>query len=137
MMATGVPGRNPNNHYHPVRLEYEGKRSITVILNTPAKSFQEIHHHTSRNRLYFGDNLDVLLSLIADSTVCGKITLIYIDPPFSTQGAFLSRSQQKAYEDTMTGGQYIEFLRERLILLHKLLSNCGSIYLHLDEKMVF
>ena len=120
-----------------MRLEYEGKRSITAILNTPAKSFQEIHHHTSRNRLYFGDNLDVLLSLIADSTVCGKITLIYIDPPFSTQGAFLSRSQQKAYEDTMTGGQYIEFLRERLILLHKLLANCGSIYLHLDEKMVF
>lgn len=137
MMATGVPGRNPNNHYHPMRLEYEGKRSITAILNTPAKSFQEIHHHASRNRLYFGDNLDVLLSLIADSTVCGKITLIYIDPPFSTQGAFLSRSQQKAYEDTMTGGQYIECLRERLILLHKLLSNCGSIYLHLDEKMVF
>jgi len=136
-MATGVPGKNPNNHYHPVRLEYEGKRSITAILNTPAKSFREIHHHTSRNRLYFGDNIDVLLSLIADSTVCGKITLIYIDPPFSTQGAFLSRSQQKAYEDTMTGGQYIEFLRERLILLHKLLANCGSIYLHLDEKMVF
>lgn len=37
----------------------------------------------------------------------------------------------------MTGGQYIEFLRERLILLHKLLAGCGSIYLHLDEKMVF
>lgn len=136
-MATGVPGKNPNNHYHPVRLEYESKRSVTAILNTPAKSFQEIHHHVSRNRLYYGENFDVLLSLIADSTVCGKVTLIYIDPPFSTQGAFLSRTQQKAYEDTMTGGQYIEFLRERLILLHKLLADCGSIYLHLDEKMVF
>jgi adenine-specific DNA-methyltransferase len=136
-MATGVPGKNPNNHYRPVRLEYEGKRSVTAILNTPAKSFQEIHHHASRNRLYYGENFDVLLSLIADSTICGKVTLIYIDPPFSTQGAFLSRTQQKAYEDTLAGGQYIEFLRERLILLHRLLADCGSIYLHLDEKMVF
>ena len=136
-MATGVPGKNQNNHNYPVRLEYEGKRSVTAILNTPAKNFQEIHHHASRNRLYYGENFDVLLSLIADPTVCGKVTLIYIDPPFSTQGAFLSRAQQKAYEDTMAGGQYVEFLRERLILLHRLLADCGSIYLHLDEKMVF
>jgi adenine-specific DNA-methyltransferase len=136
-MATGVPGKVPNNHYHPVRLEYEGKRSPADILSTPAKSFQEIHHGVSRNRLYYGDNFDALLSLTADPLVCGKITLVYIDPPFSTQGAFLSRSQQKAYEDTMVGAQYIEFLRERLILLHELLADNGSIYLHLDEKMVF
>ena len=136
-MATGVPSKKPNNHCKPARLEYEGKRSIAAILNTSAKSFQKIQHHASRNRLYYGDNFDVLLSLVADPTVCGKITLIYIDPPFSTQGAFLSRTQQKAYEDTMVGEQYIEFLRERLILLHKVLADFGSIYLHLDEKMVF
>jgi adenine-specific DNA-methyltransferase len=136
-MATGVPGKAQNNQYHPVRLEYEGKRSPAEILSTPEKGFQEIHHGASRNRLYYGDNFDALLSLAADPLVCGKITLVYIDPPFSTQGAFLSRSQQKAYEDTMVGAQYIEFLRERLILLHKLLADSGSIYLHLDEKMVF
>lgn len=136
-MATGVPGKNPSNYNHPVRLEYEGKRSNVAILNATVKNFQEIHHHASRSRLYYGDNFDVLLSLIADTTVCGKVTLIYIDPPFSTQGAFLSRTQQKAYEDILIGGQYIEFLRERLILLHRLLAECGSIYLHLDEKMVF
>ncbi|MEI8183757.1 MAG: DNA methyltransferase, partial [Desulfomonile sp.] len=139
-MATGIPGKNPknpNNHYCPVRLEYERKRSVTTILNTPVKAFQEIHQDASLNRLYYGENFDVLLSLIADSRVFGKVTLIYIDPPFSTQGAYLSRTQQKAYEDTMAGGQYIEFLRERLILLHMLLADCGSIYLHLDEKMVF
>jgi adenine-specific DNA-methyltransferase len=136
-MATGVPGKAQNNHYHPVRLEYEGKKSPAEILSTPAKNFQEIHHGASRNRLYYGDNLDVLLSLTADPLVYGKITLVYIDPPFSTQGEFLSRSQQKAYEDTLVGAQYVEFLRERLILLHRLLADSGSIYLHLDEKMVF
>ena len=102
-MATGVR-KDPNNHYRPVRLEYEGKRSFTEILNTPAKGCQEIHHHPSRNRLYYGENFDILLSLITDSIVCGKVTLIYIDPPFSTQGAFLSRTQQKAYEDTWQEG---------------------------------
>jgi len=136
-MATSIPGKNPNHQYHPVRLEYEGKRSVTAILNTPAKFFQKVHSRTSRNRLYYGENFDALLSLIADPTVCGKVTLVYIDPPFSTQGEFLSRTQQKAYEDTMVGGAYIEFLRERLILLYRLLADCGSIYLHLDEKMVF
>ena len=136
-MATGVQGKNPNNHYHPVRLEYEGKRSSTTILNGRAKCFQKIHSHALRNRLYHGENFDALTSLATDSTVCGKVTLIYIDPPFSTQGAYISRTQQKAYEDNMAGGQYVEFLRERLILLHRLLAECGSIYLHLDEKMVF
>ncbi|NPU86407.1 MAG: hypothetical protein HPY65_18165 [Syntrophaceae bacterium] len=136
-MATGVPGKNNKHNYHPARLEYEGKRSVEEITSSFAKRFQEIFHHESPNRLYHGDNIDVLLTLINDSSVCGKVSLIYIDPPFSTKGAFLSRTQQKAYEDTLVGGQYIEFLRERLILLHKLLSDYGSIYLHLDDKMVF
>ena len=94
-MATGVPGKNPNNHYHPVRLEYEGKRSVTAILNTPANSFLEIHHHASRNRLYYGENFDALLSLIADSTVCGKVTLIYIDPPSPLRVHFCPEPNRK------------------------------------------
>ncbi len=67
----------------------------------------------------------------------GKVTLVYIDPPFATRGTFLSRKQEKAYEDDLFGAEYVESLRHRLILLRELLSSCGSIYLHLDKTMVF
>lgn len=40
-----------------------------------------------------------------------------------------------AYSDNLKKEEYIEFLRERLILLGELLSEEGSIYLHIDSKM--
>jgi adenine-specific DNA-methyltransferase len=50
---------------------------------------------------------------------------------------FESRSQKAAYEDMLSGARFVEYLRQRLILLRELLSDRGSIYLHLDENMVF
>lgn len=35
-------------------------------------------------RLYHADNLDVLNFLVKDDDVCGKVNLIYIDPPYNT-----------------------------------------------------
>ncbi len=89
------------------------------------------------NRLYCGDNLGALRMLVDDPSVRGNVTLVYIDPPFATKGAFLSRKQRKAYDDNLCGAEYIESLRHRLVLLRELLSSLGSIYLHLDENMVF
>ena len=37
----------------------------------------------------------------------------------------------------MAGAEFVEFLRERIILLYELLSDDGSMYLHLDSKMAF
>jgi adenine-specific DNA-methyltransferase len=39
------------------------------------------------------------------------------------------------YNDTLKGGAFLEFLRERLYLMHKLLSPQGSLYLHIDYKI--
>ena len=89
------------------------------------------------NRLYYGDNLDVLQKLVEDENVVGKVNLIYIDPPYSTGGIFQTRSQKDAYSDTLGGKDYLEFMRKRLLLLHKLLSKEGSFYIHLDSKMLF
>jgi adenine-specific DNA-methyltransferase len=89
------------------------------------------------NRLYYGDNLDVLQKLVTDINVCGKVSLIYIDPPYSTGGIFQTRSQKDAYSDTLAGNDYLEFMQKRLVLLHKLLSKEGSFYIHLDSKMLF
>ncbi|MCD4738980.1 MAG: site-specific DNA-methyltransferase [Anaerolineae bacterium] len=107
-------------------------------MHTSPATIREIWNGgTESNRLYFGDNLSVLAYLLRDPQICGQIKLIYIDPPFATNKVYKSRQQVEAYSDTLTGAQYIEFLRRRLILLHRLLAQDGSIYLHLDQKMVF
>jgi len=91
----------------------------------------------SKNRLYFGDNLIVMNDLLKDESIKGEIRLIYIDPPYATNSVFQTRKQQDAYTDLLTGKEYVDFMRERLVLMRELLSNDGSIYVHLDNKMVF
>jgi DNA modification methylase len=102
-----------------------------------------------RNRLIWGDNLYVLASLLKEFQ--GKVDLIYIDPPFATGANFSltikvngkkleklpSAIEMKAYSDTWSGGiaSYLQWLYERLVLMHKLLAETGSIYVHLDWRV--
>lgn len=81
--------------------------------------------------------LPILAALLQDSSVRGQVKLVYIDPPFATGSVFKSRSQDDAYHDLLCGAYYIEFMRQRLILLRELLADDGSIYVHLDENMAF
>lgn len=92
---------------------------------------------SAANRLYFGDNFTVMTDLLHDDAVKGKIRLIYIDPPYATNSIFQTRKQQDAYTDLLTGDDYMGFMKERLLLMRELLANDGSIYVHLDNKMVF
>jgi DNA modification methylase len=108
-----------------------------------------------RNRLIWGDKKYVLPSLLPE--FAGKVNLIYIDPPFDT-GADFSFSatipdnpeteenetttftkqpsiiEQKAYRDTWGRGleSYLQWFYETIVLLRELLSEDGSIYVHLD-----
>jgi adenine-specific DNA-methyltransferase len=137
-MATSVPSKNGNGVGQTLELSYPAKKSISEILSVRnASRFDPIRETAYMNRLYCGDNLAALRTLLEDESVRGKVTLIYIDPPFATRGSFLSRNQRKAYEDNLCGAEYVENLRHRLVLLRELLSSSGSIYLHLDENMIF
>ncbi|NMB34140.1 MAG: site-specific DNA-methyltransferase, partial [Clostridium sp.] len=93
-----------------------------------------------------GDNLAVMKCLLEKYDLKDRVDLVYIDPPFSTNNKFtisdgkantISRSLNDtiAYEDTLTDVDYIEFMRERLILIREMMSNKGSIYYHIDYKM--
>jgi adenine-specific DNA-methyltransferase len=97
------------------------------------------------NLLIHSDNLAGLNYLLANGFK-GKIDLVYIDPPYATGGNFTitngrattisnSKNGDIAYTDTLKGADFIEFLRERLILIRELLSERGSIYLHIDYKI--
>lgn len=98
------------------------------------------------NILIKGDNLKGLELLLEEENLKGKIDLIYIDPPFATGVEFtitngrattISNSKQGtiAYSDKMKGEEFIEFLKSRMELLKLLLSEKGSIYLHIDYKI--
>ena len=124
------------------QISYAGKKPLDEILvgpkSDPQKAFSVTRLTGSwRNRLYYGDNLGILRTLKQDSEICEKVKLIYIDPPFATGSLFESRNGNRAYDDVASGAAYIEFLRERLILLRELMHSEGSIYVHLDAKMAY
>ena len=107
-----------------------------------------------RNRLIYGDNLLVMQALLAGDpatglpSMRGMVDLIYIDPPFDSKADYrtkvclpnISLSQkptvieQFAYSDTWKDGtvSYLEMLYPRLVLMRELLSEQGSIYVHID-----
>ena len=104
------------------------------------------------NRLIYGDNLLAMSALLAGDeqtpSLRGKIDLIYIDPPFDSKadyrtkitlpGAELEQKptviEQFAYSDTWADGtaSYLAMIVPRLCLMRELLSDKGSIYVHLD-----
>lgn len=124
-------------------LVYPGKRPVAEILTGDRANLELRLSVTKqaegswRNRLYCGDNLGVLRALLDDPAVRGKVRLVYIDPPFATGGVFEARNGRRAYDDLAYGAHFLEFLRQRLIVLRELLDPAGSIYVHLDEKMAF
>lgn len=76
------------------------------------------------------------------SRYAGKVDLIYLDPPFGTGDEFsvkLSSAGEKlkipTYSDTMGTADYLDMMRQVLCLCRELLSDRGSVYLHIDYRM--
>ncbi len=97
------------------------------------------------NLLIKSDNINALNYLL-DNNYAKKIDLVYIDPPFATNNIFsisgerastISRSKlgKIAYKDELKGEDFYSFIKQRLFLLKELLSEEGSIYLHIDFKV--
>ncbi len=128
--------------------EKKSKQEILSIGNEPqAVPFQiekEFNCNSTedwRNLLICGDNFQALKTIyenkdpLIKDKVKGKVKLIYIDPPFATEGEFNAKDGEKAYSDKVKGSEFIEFLRERLVLAREILADDGSIFVHLDWKM--
>jgi DNA modification methylase len=95
-----------------------------------------------KNLIVQGDNLQFLKTCfinqdpIIKDKVKGKVKLVYMDPPFATKGDFQAKNGEDSYSDKVDRAEFIEQIRERLIYLHEVLATDGSIYIHLDSKMV-
>jgi len=110
-----------------------------ILIETPTASIKTIkkigNDMKINNRLILGNNLKILKSFYNDPNIKGKINLIYIDPPFGTGQDFVAYEEHKTYSDRLINIEFLEFLRTRLIFLRELLSNDGSIYVHIDQKI--
>jgi adenine-specific DNA-methyltransferase len=104
------------------------------------------------NRLIYGENILAMAALLAGNdeipSVRGKVDLIYIDPPYDSKadysteirlslGAIQKKPtaiEQYAYSDTWKDGtkSYLEAITPRLYLMREMLSDVGSIWVHLD-----
>lgn len=127
-------------------LIYTGKtREVDILTDTMAvplqkvKVFGDVKEDEWHNILIFGDNLQILKTLLKMKEN-GKlknpdgsrgVKLIYIDPPFGT-GDIYGRGDVGAYSAKLIGAKYLEWLRQRIILLKELLSDDGSFYMRTD-----
>lgn len=117
---------------------------------SPSQS--NIEDPSNLNRLIYGDNLLAISALLAGDSFNegyrGKVDLIYIDPPFDSKADYRTKVtlpsgdieqkptviEQYAYSDTWSDGtaSYLAMMVPRLILMREILSEQGSIYVHLD-----
>jgi adenine-specific DNA-methyltransferase len=145
------PKRAPN----PKDIEFQ---TAEIVIPNPHRDQQKLStfiadiskveiDRTKMNRLIWGDNLLAMQALLA-SGYEGKIDLIYIDPPFWTgenyyltvrvDGTEVDQSpsviERLAYKDYWEGGvdSYLDMMYPRLHLMKRLLSNKGSIFVHID-----
>lgn len=104
------------------------------------------------NRIIYGDNLLAMQALLTGDnktpSMRGKIDLIYIDPPYDSKADYRTKVnlpnvnieqkptviEQFAYSDTWKDGtaSYLQMMIPRLILMRELLTEQGSIYVHID-----
>jgi len=87
----------------------------------------------TKNVLYCGDNLEILATMEKES-----VDLIYIDPPFFSNRHYEiiwgDEAEIRSFEDRWEGGinVYIEWMKGRVMELHRVLKTTGSMYLHCD-----
>jgi len=110
--------------------ETRPKLEPRILLEDKTKSYHAKHRFGENdqfdNRLIFGDNLLALKAL--EQEFAGKVKCVYIDPPYNTGSAFAE------YEDGLEHSIWLALIRERLILLRRLLDERGSCWIQLDDN---
>ncbi|MBW1939502.1 MAG: site-specific DNA-methyltransferase [Deltaproteobacteria bacterium] len=100
-----------------------------ILIEDPEESCHAMHRVREDdifdNRLIFGDNLLALKAL--EQEFAGKVKCIYVDPPYNTGQAL------EHYEDGLEHSVWLNLMSERLILLQRLLSEDGVLFVQLDD----
>lgn len=103
-----------------------------ILLEDAAKSYHSKIRVSDKDlfdsRLICGDNLLALKAL--EHEYSGRVKCVYIDPPFNTQQAF------EHYDDGIEHSAWLTLMRDRLEEIRRLLSDDGSVWVHLDDSEV-
>ncbi len=83
------------------------------------------------NLIIKGNNLLALHSLKKE--FAGKVKLIYIDPPYNTEGS----ANTFAYNNSFNHSSWLTFMKNRLEVTKELLSENGSIVIAIDHAELF
>jgi DNA modification methylase len=147
--------QNESQSISPIKgrpmLQWTGKKPLESIEYFPAQEKEMYGDLNAKefNKLFWGDNLQVLSHLLKEYR--GEIDLIYIDPPFDSGANYVKtlklrgkkvEGQQKnlleevQYEDIWENDQYLQFMYERIAILKELLSENGTLFVHLDYRKV-
>jgi len=100
----------------------ESKLEPRILVEDPSKSYGD---PDAGNMLIHGDNLLALKALEQDFS--DRVKCIYIDPPYNTGKAF------DKYDDGLEHSIWLNLMRPRIELLHKLLAPEGIIWISLDD----
>lgn len=100
----------------------EIKLEPRILVEDTGKSYGDPN---SENMLIHGDNLLALKALEQD--YAGKVKCIYIDPPYNTGQAF------DHYDDGLEHSIWLGLMRERFVLINKLLSQDGTLFCQLND----
>lgn len=128
-------------------IESARKKSAEILENFEMSMTRESHNDfKEENRIYLGNNLDAIAHLLKNG-YGESLDLVYIDPPFFTGTDYRKRISLKTgkeeivfynltYEDTRKKGlmDYLEMISIRLFLIRELLSEKGSVYVHVDYR---
>ena len=101
-----------------------------ILIEDQKRSYHAAHRKGGtdifENRLIFGDNLLALKALEQEFT--GEVKCIFIDPPYNTGSAF------EHYDDGVEHSLWLSLMRDRLEILHRLLSEAGSLWITIDDN---
>ena len=109
-------------------IKIDTDRTLTTIEHIQSSS---LLMPTNSGHLIQGDNAEIMRCLLKQGV---KIDLIYIDPPYLTNLDFKTKEGKFAYSDKFTREQYYQMMYDRLLLMKELLSDNGSIYVHVDHR---
>ena len=126
-----------------MNIVFDGKTSYNHVIDQAVSSARLVDFEGDSFVIH-GDNFAVMASLLGKYK--SKIDLVYIDPPFNTDRIFSvaadrvstvssSKQGEVAFNDTMSKDDYLKYMYDRFVLIRELLSDQGSLYVHIDTKM--
>ena len=154
---------DPKTIIHAVKKEQDCEAQLPGLFSEqkPLREAVDFYRHKDNwsNRLIAGDSLLVMNSLLEKEAMGGKVQMVYFDPPYgirfnSNFQPFISKPDKvggnkdddlttepemiKAFRDTWELGihSYLSYLRDRILLVHQLLHESGSIFVQIGDENV-